>query len=184
MEIVIDRANLDDIEGLVNVFSSDGVKHTRKLDTYPLTEWILDQNHNFMVAKVSRKPIGFIFSRKKGDEVRIDLFSVAKKHKGKGAEKKLLDHVEQVEGVLKMTTYLPKSDKWMVNLFKKQGYFIYNEVKNLFGEDENGLYLTKDLTAAPVKKPKKKEKKVSKVEKAAKSFLEENLEKLDIYLEP
>ena len=180
MELVIDRANLDDIEGLVHVYSSDGVEHLRALDSYPLTQWILDQNSNLLIAKVSRKPIAFIFTRKKGSEVKIDLFSVAKKYRGKGAEKKLLDQIEQVEDVSKITTYLPKSDKNNLALFKKQGFIVYNEVKNLFGEGEHGMYMIKDLTEIKAEKPKKE----SKSEKAAKTYLEENLGKLDVYLEP
>jgi ribosomal protein S18 acetylase RimI-like enzyme len=183
MELVIDRANLDDIEGLVHVYNSDGVEHLRALDSYPLTQWILDQNSNLLVAKVSRKPVAFIFTRKKGNEVKIDLFSVSKKYRGKGAEKRLLDQIELAEDVSKITTYLPKSDKSNLALFKKQGYLVYNEVKNLFGEEEHGLYLIKDLTKIKVERPKR-EKRETKSEKAAKSYLDENLGKLDVYLEP
>lgn len=136
-----------------------------------------------LIAKISRKPIAFIFTRRKGDEVKIDLFSVAKKYRGKGAEKRLLDQAEQVEEVSKITTYLPKSDKNNLNLFKKQGFIIYNEVKNLFGDGEHGLYLIKDLTKVKVERPLRVEKE-TKSQKAVKSFLEENLGKLDIYLEP
>ncbi len=183
MEIVIDRANLDDIEGLVHVYGSDGVEHTRELDSYPLTQWILDQNSNLLIAKVLRKPIAFIFTRKKGSEVKIDLFSVSRKYRGKGAEKRLLDQIEAVEEVSKITTYLPKSDKSNLALFKKQGYMVYNEVKNLFGEGEHGLYLIKDLTVVRPEKFKR-EGKDTKSARAVKSFLEENLGKLDIYLKP
>lgn len=183
MEIIIDRANLDDIEGLVHVYKSDGIEHTRELDTYPLTQWILDQNSNLLIAKVSRKPIAFIFTRRKGNEVKIDLFSVSRKYRGKGAEKRLLDQIEGAEDVSKVITYLPKSDKNNLALFKKQGYLVYNEVKNLFGEGEHGLYLIKDLAVVKAEKPRK-EKKETKAEKAAKTYLEENLGKLDVYLEP
>lgn len=184
MELIIDRASLDDIEGLINVYKSDGMKHTRELDSYPLTEWILDSNTSFFVAKVSRRPVGFIFARKKGDEVKIDLFSVSKKYKGKGAETRLLERTEGFEDASKVTTYVPKSDKWMVNLFKKQGFIVYNEIKNLFGDGENGLYMVKDLTAPKVEKIKPRQKKETKSQQAVKSFLEENLGKLDIYLKP
>jgi len=180
MELVIDRANLDDIEGLVHVYNSDGVEHLRALDSYPLTQWILDQNSTLLIAKVSRKPVAFIFTRKKGNEVKIDLFSVSKKYRGKGAEKRLLDQIEIAEDVSKITTYLPKSDKSNLALFKKQGYLVYNEVKNLFGEEEHGLYLIKDLTKIKVERPKRE----TKSEKAVKSYLDENLGKLDVYLEP
>ena len=183
MELVIDRANLDDIEGLVHIYNSDGVEHARELDSYPLTQWILDQNSNLLIAKVSRKPVAFIFTRKKGNEVKIDLFSVSKKYRGKGAEKRLLDQIETTEDTSKITTYLPKSDKSNLLLFKKQGYLVYNEVKNLFGEGEHGLYLIKDLTEIKVDRLKR-EKKETKLEKAAKTYLEENLGKLDVYLEP
>lgn len=183
MEIVIDRANLDDIEGLVHVYGSDGVEHARELDSYPLTQWILDQNSNLLVAKIARKPIAFVFTRKKGSEVKIDLFSVSKKYKGKGAEKRLLDHIETVEDVSKITTYIPKSDKNNLTLFKKQGYLVYNEVKNLFGEGAHGLYLIKDLTIIKPEKPKRGGKETRSA-RAVKSFLEENLGKLDIYLKP
>lgn len=183
MELVIDRANLDDIEGLVHVYSSDVVEHNRGLDSYPLTQWILDQNSNLLIAKVSRKPVAFIFTRKKGSEVKIDLFSVSKKYRGKGAEKRLLDQIETTEDISRITTYLPKSDKSNLLLFKKQGYLVYNEVKNLFGEGEPGLYLIKDLTEIKVDRSKR-EKKETKTERAAKTYLEENLGKLDVYLEP
>jgi len=181
MEIIISRANLDDIDGLIHVYKNDGAEHVRGLDNYPLTEFILDQNHHFLVARISRKPIGFIFARKKGEEIKIDMFSVLKKYRNKGVEKKLLDEVEGIEDASKITTYVPKSDKWIVALFKKHGFMVYNEVKNLFGDGEVGLYLIKDLTELQFEKPRKKR---TRAEKAAKSFLEENLGKLDVYLEP
>jgi ribosomal protein S18 acetylase RimI-like enzyme len=180
MEIVVSKANLDDMEGLLHVYQSDGLKHTRDLDSYPLHEWILDPKHHFIVAKIGRKPVGFVFTRKKGEEAKIDMFSITKKYRGKGVEKRLLDRAETLEEVSKIATYVPKSDKWMVNLFKKQGYIIYNEISSLFGENEPGLYMTKDLTQWKEAKRSKK----TKSEEAAKSFLEENLGKLDIYLKP
>ena len=139
MEFKIHKAMLDDIDGLIQVYKSDGMEHKRELDSYPLTELILDQKDHFLVAKILRKPVGFIYARKKGDEVKIDIFSVAKKYRGKGAEKKLLDTVEGSHEAIKITSYVPKSEKWMVNLFKKQGYMVYNEVRNLFGEGESGI---------------------------------------------
>jgi ribosomal protein S18 acetylase RimI-like enzyme len=180
MEIVIERATLDDIDGLIHVYKSDGIEHKRELDSYPLTEWILEAKNNFIVAKSARKPIGFILARKKGDEVKIDLFSVTKKYKGKGAERKLLEAAEGLENVMKITSYTPKSDKNMVNLFKKEGFLVYNEIKDLFGEGENGLYLIK---AVGEKKHDKRTKETKSV-RAARSFLEENIGKLDIYLKP
>jgi len=181
MEVTIEKANLDDIEGLVHVYNGDGSQHARELESYPLTQWLLDDKSHFLVAKVSRKPIGFIFVRKKGNEVKIDMFSVLKKYKAKGVDKRLLDYIEGMEDASKVMTYVPKSDKAMLSLFKKQEYFTYNEVKNLFGEGENGMYLIKDL--AKIQK-QERDKKATKSEKAARSFLEENLGKLDIYLKP
>lgn len=180
MEIVVSKANLDDIEGLIHVYNSDGLKHARELETYPLHEWIMDQKYSFNVAKVSRKPVGFLFTRRKGDEAKIDMFSVAKKYKGKGVEKKLLEAAEKAEEVPKITTYIPKSDKTLLTLFKKQGYIVYNEVKELFGDKENGLYLIKNVA----RETATRRKRLSKSERAARSFLDENLGKLDIYLKP
>jgi ribosomal protein S18 acetylase RimI-like enzyme len=186
MEITIQKAILDDIEGLISVYKSDGTKHTRDLSTYPLTDWILDDKYSFFVAKAARKPVGFAFARRKGEELKIDLFSVAKAYKGKGVEKKLLGEIENSSDISKVTAYAPKSNKNVMGAFKKNGFVAYNEVKHLFGEGENGIYLVKDLTEVIKIERKKpvKEKKLSKKEKDAESFLKENLEKLDIYLKP
>jgi hypothetical protein len=44
--------------------------------------------------------------------------------------------------------------------------------------------MVKDLTAPKVEKIKPRQKKETKSQQAVKSFLEENLGKLDIYLKP
>ena len=179
MEIVVSKATLDDIESLIAVYKTDGQKHARALETYPLHEWIMDPKYSFNIAKVSKTPVGFLFTRKKGDEAKIDMFCVVKKYKGKGVEKRLLEAAEKTEETPKITTYVPKSDKALLNVFKKQGYVIYNEVKGLFGDDEHGLYLIKSIVKQPAAR-----RKLTKSERAAKSFLDENLGKLDIYLKP
>ena len=186
MEISVQKAVLDDIEGLVHVYKSDGTKHHRDLSTYPLTDWIMDDKYSFLVAKAARKPVAFAFARRKGEELKIDLFSVSKAYKGKGIEKKLLTEMENTADISKITAYAPKSGKSAMAAFKKNGFVAYNEVKHLFGEGENGVYLVKDLMQAVKIERKKpvKERKLSKKERDAESFLRENLEKLDIYLKP
>lgn len=186
MEIIVEKASLDDIEGLIHTYKNDGIKHPRDLSTYPLTDWIMDDKYNFFVAKTARKPIGFAFARRKGDELKIDLFSVSKAYKGKGIEKRLLSEMENTADVSKITAYAPKSNKSIMGAFKKNGFVAYNEVKHLFGDGENGIYLVKDLaeTIRIERKKRAKERQPSKKERDAESFLKENLEKLDVYLKP
>jgi len=179
MDVNIREVMLKDLEKLCEIYEDDGQEHARPLSSYPLTEWIMSKKDTFLVAESNRQPVGFILIRQKGDESKIDLFSVKNQVQGKGIEKKLLKTAEGLLNASEIHVYVPKNDKKLIEFYENQGYLVYNEVSNLFGQGKPGLFLTKNLTEIKIKpKPVQKKKKAKKFKKRPK-ILEQNIKKLD-----
>ena len=163
----------------------------RAFHSYPFTEWIVNNERLLMVADNSKKILAFIIVRPKGDEASVDLFCYDKRSKVQDLKEDLLEKAESSIDTNKITIFLPKTDS-LLPFFKKQGYEIFDEVKDLYGNKKDAYLLVKNLHEAKKVRKVKKEKKVS-TKKASKDIVEEvldekshiddNLEKLDAYLD-
>jgi ribosomal protein S18 acetylase RimI-like enzyme len=154
--VSIRGASLSDLEGLREVWRNDGQRHTRDLMSYPVSEWIIARRDYFFVADTGIKPVGFIVARNTSDGSKIDFLSVKKTFQGKGIEKLLLDALEEQLSLGKVYSYVPKDNEKLVDVFKKQGYSVYNEIANLFGPSRNALVFMRDLSAPAKQKKAKK----------------------------
>ena len=171
------RATINDINSLFDIYNNDGIKHSRTLDSYPLMNMLMDENNIFLIA-LNPKPVGFIHVRTKGEDAKIDFFSVLSIDKNK-VQEKLLDAAEKEISANKITIYLPKSDQEAINLFTRKGYRIFDEISDLFGEGNNGVYLVRNLTDIPKQKKVKKKRAPTKPRIFHKNILIENLKKLE-----
>lgn len=193
MKLKIRQVTMNDIEKLASVYDQDGQNHTRKLENYPLADWILSDNLIFLTTD----PIcGFIVVRKAGDSAKIDMLSVEKSYTSKGIEKSLLNEAEKYLDYYAVKVYVPKTNTTLLAVYHSCGYKVKDEVTDLFGSGVSGLLLEKTVSFSPskrkhIKKVKKqvkpKPKKIEdpfKVIKPREVFeqkdaLTQNLEKID-----
>jgi ribosomal protein S18 acetylase RimI-like enzyme len=193
MKITVRPATINDIELLNLIHKRDGRKHARRFSDYPLAEWIMDQNNPFLIAFSSNTPSGFIRVRIKGDESKIDHFSVVKAQQFKGVEEALLREVETRIPHGTVEVHMPKSLVKLRKFYADQGYVMADEVHSLYGKSRHGVILRKRLDVplfrkAPrigkkerAKKPKKRVSKKRAVKGQIKNnkVLEENLKRLE-----
>ena len=143
-EIAVRRATGKDFEKLCQVYANDGVEHARPLESFALMDFILSKANVFLAAEVDRKIVGLAFVRPKGDEAKIDFFSVASDWRGKGVERRLLEAIEQQIASLPLNFYAPIKDNVLVDLFLSQGFEIDDEIYNMYGQGAHGYLLKKN----------------------------------------
>ncbi|RLG22017.1 hypothetical protein DRN74_01230 [Candidatus Micrarchaeota archaeon] len=168
---------LADLNKLSKLYRSSKPSTGRAFSSYPFTEWIVNNERLLLVADSGTKLLGFIVVRPKGEEASIDLFCYDKRSRAKNLKDALLEHAERFAEAKQMSIFLPKGDK-LIPFFKKKGYKVYDEIKDLYGKGKDAYLFIKKLERS-AKKPKKKVKK----QKEEDDLLKENLKKLDAYLD-
>ena len=152
----------------------------KSFDSYPLTEWVVNNERLLLVADTGKKLLGFLVVRPKGDEASIDVFCYDKRTKVQNLKEDLLGKAEELIDVNRMTVFLPKGDK-LLPFFKKHKYEIYDEISDLYGKKKDALLLVKNISKGP--KLRSLLKSVKKNKGKEKIHLDDNLDKLDAYLD-
>lgn len=171
------KMELRDIGAIEKLYRSSKPAMGRDFRSYPFTEWVVNNERVLLVAEAGKKIIGFIVVRPKGDEASIDLFCYDKKSKADSLKDDLLNAAEEALETKRITAYVPKADK-LVSVFKKRGYEVYDEIKELFGKGNHAYLLIKHAEKGP-----KKHRLATAKRAPEEDPLKGNLERLDAYLD-